>query len=100
MAEETHQIHDKLTQQILGQPESATSLLQRYLPRRVSQALDWPSLQRLNRSFVDDHWRRTEADFVYEVRRLADDDPVWIYILLEQCAGEALEWSDSLGSIT
>ncbi|ETW93090.1 MAG: hypothetical protein ETSY1_40785 [Candidatus Entotheonella factor] len=86
MADETHQIHDKLAQQVLGQPESAASLLERYLPERVSQALDWPSLQRLNRSFVDEHWRPSEADFVYEVRRLADDEPVWVYILLEHQA--------------
>ncbi|PON15378.1 hypothetical protein C2W62_24150 [Candidatus Entotheonella serta] len=86
MAEETHHIHDKLTQQVLGQPESAASLLQRYLPETVSQTLDWTSLQRLNRSFVDEHWRESEADFVYEVRRLADSEPVWIYILIEHQA--------------
>ncbi|ETW97279.1 MAG: hypothetical protein ETSY1_23315, partial [Candidatus Entotheonella factor] len=100
MAEEIQNPHDKLVHAVLGDVASATSFLQTHLPQRLSETLNWPTLQRLDASFIDEGLRGSEADLLWEVERVSGEDSVWLYVLLEQCAGEALDWSDPLGSIS
>lgn len=83
MAEDIHQIHDKLVHRVLANPESATDLLRRHLPEAVSQALRWNTLKQLDRSFVDEALHGTEADFLYQVEHTSGHDAVWIYVLVE-----------------
>jgi predicted transposase/invertase (TIGR01784 family) len=83
MADDIHQIHDKLVHRVLVNPESVTDLLRRHLPEPVSQRLRWNTLKQLDRSFVDEEMRGTEADFLYEVEHGSDDDTVWLYVLVE-----------------
>jgi predicted transposase/invertase (TIGR01784 family) len=83
MADDIHQIHDKLVHRVLVNPESATDLLRRHLPETVSQALRWETLKQLDRSFVDEALRGTEADFLYEVEHGLGHDAVWLYALVE-----------------
>ncbi len=83
MADDIHQIHDKLVHRVLVNPESATDLLRRHLPATVSQALRWNTLKQLDRSFVDEALRGTEADFLYEVEHESGHDAVWLYVLVE-----------------
>ncbi|ETX03656.1 MAG: hypothetical protein ETSY1_46570 (plasmid) [Candidatus Entotheonella factor] len=83
MADDIHQIHDKLVHRVLVNPESATDLLRRHLPETVSQALRWNTLKQLDRSFVDEALRGTEADFLYEVEHASGSDSVWLYVLVE-----------------
>ena len=83
MADDIHQIHDKLVHRVLVNPESATDLLRRHLPETVSQALRWETLKQLDRSFVDEEMRGTEADFLYEVEHGSGHDAVWLYALVE-----------------
>ncbi len=83
MADEIYQPHDKLIHAVLANVESATDLLRRHLPEAVSQALSWSTLKRLDRSFIDENLRGTEADFIYEVEHASSGDAVWVYILVE-----------------
>jgi hypothetical protein len=83
MADDIHQIHDKLVHRVLVNPESATDLLRRHLPETISQALRWNTLKQLDRSFVDEALRGTEADFLYQVEHASGNDSVWLYVLVE-----------------
>lgn len=83
MADDIHQIHDKLVHRVLVNPESATDLLRRHLPETVNQLLLWNTLKQLDRSFVDEALRGTEADFLYQVEHVSGNGTVWIYVLVE-----------------
>ncbi|ETW98720.1 MAG: hypothetical protein ETSY1_17700 [Candidatus Entotheonella factor] len=83
MADIIHNPHDKLVQAVLGDVASATSFLQTHLPETLSETLNWPTLQRLDASFVDEALRSSEADLLYEVQSLSGEDSVWLYLLVE-----------------
>jgi predicted transposase YdaD len=83
MVDEIHHPHDMIVRAVLSDLAEATSFLHRHLPQEVSQALNWSTLTLLERSFVDEDLRASEADFLYEIERISDEGSVWIYVLLE-----------------
>ncbi len=83
MVDEIHHPHDMIVRAVLSDVAEATSFLQRHLPQEVSQALNWSTLTLLESSFVDEALRASEADFLYEIERISDEESVWIYVLLE-----------------
>jgi predicted transposase/invertase (TIGR01784 family) len=83
MAGEMHHPHDLMVRVVLSDLVEATSFLQRHLPQEVSQALNWSTLALREGSFVDEDLRASEADFLYEIERLSDEESVWLYVLLE-----------------
>lgn len=83
MAEDIHHPHDLMVRAVLSDVAEATSWLQRHLPEEVSQALDWATLRVVEGSFVDEDLRGSEADVLYEIARASDQEPVWLYVLLE-----------------
>src|SRR2546427_1236244 len=83
MVDEIHHPHDRIVRAVLSDVAEATSFLQRHLPQEVSQALHWSTLTLLESSFVDEDLRASEADFLYEIERVSDEESVWIYVLLE-----------------
>lgn len=83
MGEDIHQPHNLMVRAVLSDVAEAASFLQQHLPPEVNQALDWATLTLREGSFVDEDLRASEADFLYEVRHGAGEDPVWIYVLLE-----------------
>jgi predicted transposase/invertase (TIGR01784 family) len=83
MVDEIHHPHDMIVRAVLSDLAEATRFLQRHLPQEVSQALHWSTLTLLEGSFVDEDLRASEADFLYEIERISDEEAVWIYVLLE-----------------
>jgi predicted transposase/invertase (TIGR01784 family) len=83
MAEEIHNPHDALVRAVLGDVTAARSFLQIHLPQKVSQALNWPTLKRLEGSFIDEDLRGSEADLLYEVEHISNEGSVWVYLLVE-----------------
>ena len=83
MVDEIHHPHDMIVRAVLSDVAEATSFLHRHLPQEVSQALNWSTLTLLEGSFVDEDLRASEADFLYEIERISDEESVWIYVLLE-----------------
>ena len=83
MVDEIHHPHDMMVRAVLSDLAEATSFLQRHLPQEVSQALNWSTLTLLESSFVDEALRASEADFLYEIERILDEESVWLYVLLE-----------------
>ena len=83
MADEIHHPHDMMVRAVLSDLAEARSFLQTHLPQEVSQALRWSTLTLLESSFVDEDLRASEADFLYEVERVSNEDSIWLYVLLE-----------------
>src|SRR5712692_8749891 len=83
MVDEIHHPHDMMVRAVLSDLAEATGFLQRHLPQEVSQALNWSTLTLLEGSFVNEDLRASEADFLYEIERVSDEESVWIYVLLE-----------------
>jgi predicted transposase YdaD len=83
MADEIHHPHDLMVRAVLSDLVEATSFLQRHLPQKVSQALNWSTLTLLEGSFVDEDLRASEADFLYEAELISGEESVWVYVLLE-----------------
>ncbi len=59
------------------------AFLQTHLPQGLNDALNWPTLKRLDASFIDEAMRGSEADLLYEVERVSGEDSVWLYLLIE-----------------
>lgn len=83
MAEELHHPHDALVRTVLRDRTAATSFLQAHLPAEVSQRLDWATLSVVEGSFVDEEFRASEADLLYEVAQVTGDTSLWLYVLVE-----------------
>jgi predicted transposase/invertase (TIGR01784 family) len=83
MAEEIHHPHDLMVRAVLSDVTEASSFLQAYLPDEVSRELNWSTLRLIEGSFVDEDLRGSEADLLYEARRVSSPDAVWLYILIE-----------------
>jgi len=73
MAEELHHPHDALVRTVLSDVTAATSFLQAHLAPAVSQRVDWATLRLVEGSFVDEAFRTSEADLLYEVAQCTGD---------------------------
>jgi predicted transposase YdaD len=83
MAEELHHPHDALVRTVLSDMRAAASFLQAHLPVEVSQGLDWATLRLVDGSFVDEEFRASEADLLYEVEHASAATSLWLYMLVE-----------------
>ena len=83
MAEELHHPHDALVRTVLSDVTAATSFLQAHLAPAVSQRVDWATLRLVEGSFVDEAFRTSEADLLYEVAQCTGDASLWPYVLVE-----------------
>jgi predicted transposase/invertase (TIGR01784 family) len=83
MAEELHHPHDALVRTVLSDVTAATSFLQAHLAPAVGQRVDWATLRLVEGSFVDEAFRTSEADLLYEVAQCTGDASLWLYVLVE-----------------
>lgn len=83
MAEELHPPHDALVRTVLRDRTAATSFLPVHLPAALSQGLNWATLTLVEGSFVDEEFRASEADLLYEVAQVTGDTALWLYVLVE-----------------
>ncbi len=83
MVEEISQPHNHIVQAVLSDLVEARSFLQAYLPQKLSQVLNWSTLQLLEGSFIDEDLRGSETDLLYEVEHISGDESLWAYVLLE-----------------
>jgi predicted transposase YdaD len=61
------QPHDRLFRQIFADAEHAASLLRACLPAALVRALDWSTLRRRTKEFVDENLREHRGDEVFSV---------------------------------
>jgi predicted transposase YdaD len=83
MAEGIHHPHDLMVRAVLSDVTEAISFLQAHVSEEVSQGLNWSTLRLVEGSFVDEDLRGSEADLLYEIARVSDQETVWLYVLLE-----------------
>ena len=83
MAEDIHHPHDLMVRAVLSDVTEAISFLQAHVSEEVSQGLNWSTLRLVEGSFVDEDLRGSEADLLYEIARVSDQESVWLYVLLE-----------------
>jgi len=83
MAEDIQHPHDLMVRAVLSDVTEAISFLQAHVSEEVSQGLNWSTLRLVEGSFVDEDLRGSEADLLYEIARVSDQETVWVYVLLE-----------------
>ncbi len=83
MAEDIQHPHDLMVRAVLSDVTEAISFLQAHVSEEVSQGLNWSTLRLVEGSFVDEDLRGSEADLLYEIARVSDQETVWLYVLLE-----------------
>jgi predicted transposase YdaD len=83
MAEDIHHPHDLMVRAVLSDVTEAISFLQAHVSEEVSQGLNWSTLRLVEGSFVEEELRGSEADLLYEIARVSDQETVWLYVLLE-----------------
>ena len=73
--------HDKLFNQLLGEPENAASFLANNLAAEIVSHLDLTTLQVVHVSFIDTQFIQSEADLLFSVT--IANRPGYVYFLFE-----------------
>jgi predicted transposase/invertase (TIGR01784 family) len=73
--------HDRLFKTTFSHLAAAQDFFQTHLPTRLVAALDWPTLQLVPGSFVDEHLAEQSSDLLYRV--LWRQSPLYLYCLFE-----------------
>ena len=79
-----HKPHDALFQAAFSDPVRAAELVRSVVSPEIAAAIDWPTLRRIDASFIDPELREHHGDLVFEVT--ANGRPVLIYMLYEHKA--------------
>lgn len=61
-------MHDRFFREAFGNLAAAADFLQSHLPPALAAALDWPSLELVPASFIDQHLQAQSADLLYRVQ--------------------------------
>lgn len=75
--------HDRFFRHVFSQRDIAADFLHNYLPPAISELLDFSTLMLTKDSFVDDSLREHFSDLLYLVQQRADEQSVFVYVLLE-----------------
>lgn len=63
-----HQPHDKLFTTVFSDPAEAASFFKAYLPKSLTDIIDWNTLVPKETSFVDEEFRDSESDLLFLVK--------------------------------
>jgi hypothetical protein len=69
---------------VFGEPEHAEGLLRSFLAPDIVATIDWSSLQRVDRTFVDETLSHLQADVLFSAR--IDGRQGFLYLLLERAS--------------
>jgi predicted transposase YdaD len=81
-SESPSQPHDGFFKRIFSDPVHAAAELRAILPERVSQHIDWDSLQAVHASFVDAALNQRHGDLMFSAR-LLEGHEVYLWLLFE-----------------
>ena len=76
-----HQPHDKLFKKSMADLRVAKDFFEEHLPQEILQRTDLNTLVLQKETFIDDAYKDSEADVLYQV--LIDNIPVFLYLLCE-----------------
>ncbi|HEX6811611.1 MAG TPA: Rpn family recombination-promoting nuclease/putative transposase [Planctomycetota bacterium] len=69
---------------VFGEPKQAEGLLRGFLPPDILATIDWSSLQRVDRTFVDEALGHLHADVLFSAR--IGDRQGFLYLFLERAS--------------
>jgi len=76
-----HQAHDKFVKLSLGEPRVALEFFTEHLPASFLKAIDLTTLQLQKQTFIDEHFKNSEADIIYSVQ--AAQETAYLFLLCE-----------------
>lgn len=77
--------HDGRYKRIFSNPIFIEKLLTSFVKENFIKDLNFNSMKRLDKSFIDSNMQKKESDIVYEI--YFKEQPVFFYLLLEFQAG-------------
>ena len=84
--EPIHHPNDKLLKATFSNPDNARGFFEHYLPKQISNAVDWNSLRLESSTFVDPQFSAFESDLLFSLK-LAQTD-AFLYLLFEHQSSE------------
>jgi len=81
MSNELHSPHDKFFKEIFSRKNSAIGYLRAYLPKAISQKMDFSSLMVYPGEYVDKTLRTSSSDLVFRLSFSNED--AYLYLLFE-----------------
>jgi predicted transposase YdaD len=76
-----HNPHDAFIKAGLGEPGRMADFLRAYLPAALTRAVDWTSLQAVDKDFLDEQLHRRHADLLFTARFAGK--PLFFHLLFE-----------------
>lgn len=77
-----HQPHDFFFRKSMSDPRVAKDFFLEHLPPALHKQIDWSQLKLQNVSFLDEHFKRSAADMLYQVT-LKNGKHLYLYLLCE-----------------
>ncbi|EIJ43419.1 hypothetical protein BegalDRAFT_2576 [Beggiatoa alba B18LD] len=74
-------IHDKGYKRLFSNKTFFRQLIETFVPEPWVQDIDFESCERLEKTFITDHYKETESDLIYKVKFKQQE--AYIYVLLE-----------------
>jgi hypothetical protein len=84
--------HDGLFRFVFGEPEQMADLLQSQLPAPLTAAIDWPTLRRIEGSFVDAALQDRLSDLLFEVQ--VHGAPLLLHVVVDHKS--RADWATAL----
>ncbi len=82
MSSTLHQPHDFLFRKSMSDLRVAKDFFLEHLPPTLQKQIDWSQLTLQNVSFLDEHFKRSAADMLYQVT-LKKGNRLYLYLLCE-----------------
>ena len=76
-----HTLHDRGYKKLFSNPRLFQQLLESFVKAPWVKDLEFESSEKLDKSFVSDHYKETESDLIYKVKFQGQE--AYIYILIE-----------------
>ena len=74
-------IHDRGYKKLFSNPQMFRQLIETFVPAPWVKELDFENCEKLEKTFISDHYKETESDLIYKVKFQGQE--AYIYILIE-----------------
>jgi len=73
-------VHDRGYKRLFSHPRLFRQLLESFVNEAWVKALDFDHCEKLDKSFISQHYKSTESDLLYKVK--CREQEIYVYILL------------------
>ena len=75
--------HDTFFKEMFQMPQLAVAFLKKFLPQKTLEWLDFENLTIETKDFVDDFYRKTRPDMVYEMPIIGEEGKASVHVIIE-----------------